>query len=172
MRDINHLPRATRYYISNFNGLLSDTFCTAVTRTPFSFDAEPQMHFRRSSSLEESSVKLGSMASVFGIVALTAFVPSVASAQSGFGYGNYSQHDARHDQLEDRHDGNHEQLDEIHAEAHDEGLSRREHRQLHGELQYEHAEADYRLAREHQRRDRRAWQRRYSGRSYRPYYGY
>jgi hypothetical protein len=34
MRDINHLPRVPRYHISNFNGLLSGTFCTAVTRTP------------------------------------------------------------------------------------------------------------------------------------------
>lgn len=117
-------------------------------------------------------MKLGSIVSVFGIVALTAIVPSVASAQSGFGYGNYSEHDARHDRLDDRRDGNHEQLDEIHADAHDEGLSRGEHRQLHRELQYEHAEADYRLAREHQRRDQRAWQRRHSDRGYSSYYGY
>jgi hypothetical protein len=31
MRDINHLPRVTRYYMSNSNGLLNGTFCTAVT---------------------------------------------------------------------------------------------------------------------------------------------
>ena len=42
MRDINHLPRIARYYISNFNGLLSGTFCTAVTRTPGCFMIEQQ----------------------------------------------------------------------------------------------------------------------------------
>lgn len=122
--------------------------------------------------LEEAhayGIKITSMSFVVGIAAFAATVPSAASAQSAYGYG---QHDQRHDRLEDRHDDNHEELDEVHADAHDQGLSRRGHRQLHRELQYEHAESDYQLARQHQRQDRRALQRRYYNPNYNRYYGH
>ncbi|MCU6455953.1 hypothetical protein LPN01_17895 [Sphingomonas sp. A2-49] len=111
-------------------------------------------------------MKNASIISVFGIAALAAMVPSAASAQSGYGYG---QHDQRHDRLDDRHDDNHDELGEVHADAHDQGLSRRGHRQLHRGLQYEHAQSDYQLARKHQRQDRRAWQRRYYNPRYNGY---
>jgi uncharacterized protein (UPF0335 family) len=125
---------------------------------------------------EDSEMKNGAIISAFGIVVFAAMLPSAASAQSAYGYG-YSQHDQRHERLEDEHDDNHDELDEVHADAHDQGLSRREHRQLHQELQYEHAQSDYQLARQHQRQDRRAWQRRYYNRGYynrgnNGYYGY
>ena len=113
------------------------------------------------------------MCCMIGTAALVAGIPSIASAQDGYGYGyGYGQHDQRHDRLEDRHDDNHEELNEVHADAHDQGLSRRGHRQLHQGLQVEHGESDYRLARHHQRQDRRSWQRRYYNRGGSRSYGY
>lgn len=117
-------------------------------------------------------MKIAWTIAVLGSAVFAITMPSVASAQSAYGYSNYGEHDQRHDRFEDRHDANHDELDEVHADAHDQGLSRREHRQLHRELQYEHADADYRLARQHQRQDRRAWQRRYYDKGYYQYYGY